>query len=250
SGSGRGGEEGVMVSGRPVPRGAGLLVALTVLGLSPLSAPEAVAAEEPPPAVAGAAEECDPATGPYQRQVEEHLGLVVDGRQSAGDCAAIAAFQRRHGIEPARGYAGLFTHRAVMWQRALAEGDAIEGCPDTGGIVVCIDKNRQILWVEEAGRVVFRPVPARTGMPGYGTRTGWFEIFRREREFWSTQFEGPMPFAQFFSGGQALHASYRPIFEDPGSHGCVNLRYDDARALWSGLGIGDRVYVWGTRTGD
>ncbi|MFJ7423564.1 L,D-transpeptidase [Streptomyces uncialis] len=38
-------------------------------------------------------------------------------------------------------------------------------------------------------------------------------------------------------------------FEEPGSHGCVNLRHHDAKALWSGLELGDRVYVRGTRTG-
>ncbi|MEU9337857.1 L,D-transpeptidase [Streptomyces sp. NPDC048290] len=193
---------------------------------------------------------CTTTTGAYQREVEAHLKLPVDGRQSAADCAAIARFQQRLEFDPADGLAGLATYRAVVWERALAEGDRIKGCPDGDGIVVCVDKNRQILWVEDAGKVVVKPVPARTGMPGYGTRTGWFEIYMREKEFWSTQFDGPMPFAQFFSGGQALHASYRAIFEDPGSHGCVNLRYDDAKALWSKLRLGDAVYVWGARTGD
>lgn len=191
---------------------------------------------------------CTTSTGPYQREAEKHLGLRVDGRQSAADCKAIADFQRKHEIEPDQGYAGLYTHRAIMWEQALAEGSRIRGCPDTEGVVVCIDKNRQILWVEDAGRVVVKPVPARTGAPGYQTRSGWFEIYKREKKFWSTQFDGPMPFAQFFSGGQALHGSYRPIFEDPGSHGCVNLRYDEAKALWSKLRMNDAVYVWGTRT--
>ncbi|MFF3553689.1 L,D-transpeptidase [Streptomyces tsukubensis] len=239
---------------RSAPLWAGLLVALALPGL--LGASPAHAADgggspaRSPGAGAAAAVECPGEAGPYQKEVEAHLGLPADGRQSAADCEAIAAFQRKHGIEPAEGYAGLYTYRAVVWEQALAEGQAIRGCPDTGGVVVCVDKNRQILWVEDRGQVIFRPVPARTGMPGYGTRTGWFEIFQREREFWSTQFEGPMPFAQFFSGGQALHASYRAIFEDPGSHGCINLRYDDAKALWNGLRIGDQVYVWGTRVGD
>ncbi|MEU0985782.1 L,D-transpeptidase [Streptomyces sp. NPDC005953] len=192
---------------------------------------------------------CTTSTGPYQEEVEDHLGLVVDGVQSAGDCSVIQEFQRKLGIVPDQGYAGLFTYRAVMWERAVAEGDAIAGCPDTSGTVVCVDMNRQILWVEDAGKVIFRPVPARTGSPDYPTRTGWHQIFDRQKEFWSTLYEGPMPFAQFFDGGQALHGSYRNIWEDPGSHGCVNLRYDEAKALWNGLRLGDEVYVWGRRTG-
>ncbi|WP_006346028.1 L,D-transpeptidase [Streptomyces sp. SID5473] len=189
-------------------------------------------------------------TGPYQAEVEKHLGLVVDGVQSAGDCEVIREFQRELGIVPDQGYAGLYTYRAVMWERAVADGDAIAGCPDTSGVVVCVDMNRQILWVENAGRVIFRPVPARTGSADSPTRTGWHTIFDRQKEFWSTLYEGPMPFAQFFDGGQALHGSYRNIWEDPGSHGCINLRYDDAKALWNGLRLGDEVYVWGRRTGD
>ncbi|MCX4659360.1 L,D-transpeptidase [Streptomyces uncialis] len=193
--------------------------------------------------------ECNLSTGPYQKDVERHLGLVVDGKQSAADCAAIQTFQREHDVVPAQGYAGLYTYRAVMWRQALAEGDAVRGCPDTSGVVVCIDMNRQVLWVEDAGTILFRPVPARTGSPDYPTRSGWFEIYKREKEFWSTLYDGPMPFAQFFDGGQALHASYRNIWEDPGSHGCVNLRYDDGKTLWDVLRLGDAVYVWGRRTG-
>ncbi|MFG2195317.1 L,D-transpeptidase [Streptomyces sp. NPDC048639] len=39
-----------------------------------------------------------------------------------------------------------------------------------------------------------------------------------------------MPFAQFFNGGQAFHGDHGTIYDrNGGSHGCVNLRYDDAK---------------------
>ncbi|MFI5618662.1 L,D-transpeptidase [Streptomyces sp. NPDC051567] len=224
---------------------AGLLIPAGIVG-----APAAHAAGPGVTAGERGAAPCSLSTGPYQEETERHLGLTVDGVQSATDCAAIQAFQVKHGINPAQGYAGLYTYRAVVWEEALARPGGPGGCPATSGVVVCIDMDRQILWVEEAGAVVFRPVPARTGMPGYPTRTGWHEIFDREKEFWSTLYDGPMPFAQFFDRGQALHASYRDIWEDPGSHGCVNLRYEDAKTLWNILRLGDEVYVWGRRTGD
>ncbi len=44
----------------------------------------------------------------------------------------------------------------------------------------------------------------------------------------------PMPYSQFFSGGQAFHGS--PFMMDPWqdhSHGCVNMYIEDARQLWS-----------------
>jgi lipoprotein-anchoring transpeptidase ErfK/SrfK len=56
-----------------------------------------------------------------------------------------------------------------------------------------------------------------------------------------------MPFAMFFSGGQAVH--YSPDFAAVGysgaSHGCVNTRdYDGIAALFDLVAIGDKVVVY------
>lgn len=189
-------------------------------------------------------------TGPFQRQVEKNLGLPQDGTQSAEDCAAVRKIQQKYEIDPADGYAGLVTYRASVASWAAAHKKSLTGCPRKPKVVVCVDQARQLLWVRKNKKIVFGPVPARTGKPGYRTRNGSYKIYRRVKDFWSDPFPGPMPYSQFFDRGEALHASVRPIFEDPGSHGCVNLRYDDAKALWSLLHTGDRVYVWGTRNGN
>ncbi|MER6124922.1 L,D-transpeptidase [Streptomyces sp. NPDC001795] len=196
------------------------------------------------------AEKCDVSTGPYQRQVEKYLSLPQDGKQSAADCAAIQKMQQKYEISPADGYAELESYRAAMVEWATAHKRSLKGCPKRPRRVVCVDQSHQVLWVQVAGKVTFGPVPARTGMPGHSTRNGLHKIYRRVQDFWSDLYPGPMPYSQFFDRGEALHASYRFIFEDPGSHGCVNLRYDDAEALWPLLRIGDSVYVWGKRNGD
>ncbi|WP_063784928.1 L,D-transpeptidase [Streptomyces sp. TP-A0356] len=187
--------------------------------------------------------------GPYQLQVEKYLGLPQDGKQSESDCAAIQRMQQKYEIDPADGYAGLVSYRAAIVEWATTHKASLTGCPKRSQLVVCIDQARQLLWLQKAGKITFGPVPARTGMPGHRTRNGSHPIYKRVQKFWSHLYDGPIPYSQFFDGGQALHASYRPIFEDPGSHGCVNLRYDDAKALWSILRLGDSVYVWGTRQG-
>jgi lipoprotein-anchoring transpeptidase ErfK/SrfK len=56
-----------------------------------------------------------------------------------------------------------------------------------------------------------------------------------------------MPFAMFFSGGQAVH--YSPDFAANGyngsSHGCVNVRNRAAIAsLFDQVRIGDKVIVY------
>ncbi|MEU9609436.1 L,D-transpeptidase family protein [Streptomyces sp. NPDC048057] len=224
---------------RSLPRAA-LALVLAALGaaLGPGAAPAAAA---------GHAEECSTEAGPYQKTVERHLKLTVDGVQSAADCAAIRTLQTRHGMEPATGRAGPETWRIVQYERAVADPSALTGCPHGTRLIVCVDLHRQLLWVWDGDHVATGPVPIRTGKSGYATRTGEHRIYERVEKQWSELYEGPMPFSQFFDGGQALHASYRNIWEEPGSHGCVNLRYDDAKRLWQGLRLNDPVYVWGTR---
>ena len=74
----------------------------------------------------------------------------------------------------------------------------------------------------------------RGGDRGYETRTGTFRVFRRDKDHVSGIYGTPMPYSQFFSGGQAFHGS--PFMMDPWqdhSHGCVNMYIEDARQLWS-----------------
>ncbi|MFI1886246.1 L,D-transpeptidase [Streptomyces jumonjinensis] len=200
-----------------------------------------------PAVAAGRTPDCSAATGPYQTTVERHLGVTPDGVQSAADCAAIRTLQSRNGMEAANGYAGLETWRIVQYEKARADPMSLTGCPHGARLAVCVDLNRQLLWVRDGAQVAYGPVPIRSGKPGYATRTGVHRIHERVEKQWSELYEGPMPFSQFFDGGQALHASYRDIWEEPGSHGCVNLRYEDARRLWRGLRLDDAVHVWGTR---
>ncbi len=226
---------------------AGLIVPLVLAvasGAPAMSASAVVSAEGDDDAG-----NCRVSTGPYQRQVEKYLGLKQDGKQSTEDCAAIQEMQQTYEISPADGYAGPASYRAAMVDWATTHKASLVGCPKRSRPVVCVDQSHQLLWVQRAGKITFGPVPARTGRPGNRTRNGWHAIYRRVQKFWSNLYVGPMPYSQFFDRGEALHASYRPIFEDPGSHGCVNLRYDDAKALWSVLRIGDSVYVWGRRNG-
>ncbi|MGW5676093.1 L,D-transpeptidase family protein [Streptomyces sp. NPDC003860] len=200
-----------------------------------------------PASAAGRADGCSTDTGPYQKTVETHLKLTADGVQSAADCAAIRTLQTRNGMEGANGYAGPETWRMVQYEQARADPARLTGCRHGDLLAVCVDLRRQILWVWDGDHVAFGPVPIRTGKSGYETRTGQHRIYERVEKQWSDLYEGPMPFSQFFDGGQALHASYRNIWEEPGSHGCVNLRYDDAKRLWQALRLDDTVHVWGTR---
>lgn len=190
---------------------------------------------------------CSRRTGPYQRNIERYLRLRADGKQSRSDCRAIQRYQMRIGIYPHSGFAGPTTWKVMTLRWARKHPYRLRGCPTARGRVVCMDLRRQLLWVKNGKRIVFAPVPVRTGKPGYATRTGWNRVFRRVRHEHSRIYDAPMPFSQYFNGGQAIHGVYDDLYTTSGSHGCVNLTYRDAKRLWTRTRTGDRVYSWGRK---
>lgn len=207
----------------------------------------------PPPATAATAPQtqpdCTTGTGPYQRELETHLRLPVDGRQSPADCAAIRAFQQANSLQPSDGYAGLATYRTMLVVEARPNPNAAGKCPVRSYVVACVDLDRQLLWVQKGNKVGYGPVPIRSGRDGAETRTGWHSVYWRDRDHYSDLYDNaPMPYSQFFDGGQAFHGTTSDLFLG-GSHGCVNLRYADAERLWNVLQLDDAVYVWGVKPG-
>lgn len=196
---------------------------------------------------------CSTSTGPYQKQVEKFLGRTADGRQSAADCKAIRAFQSQHGITPTIGYAGPITWRTMntmLQQRAAGKNPNKAGkCPTNKGRIACVDLTRQLSWIQDGKKLVYGPVPVRTGKNGTETRTGLKKIYWRSINHWSTIYKVRMPHSQFFDGGQAFHSVTKSMYNPPGSGGCVNMRPADAKAYWNKLRNGDDVYVYGRKPG-
>ena len=114
------------------------------------------------------------------------------------------------------------------------------------GRALCVDKtSRSLRWVV-GGRVLSR-YGVRFGSDELPTREGAFSVFRKSRDHVSSLYDTSMPFAMFFSGGQAVH--YSPDFAATGyngaSHGCVNVRdYNGIRWLFDQVRLGDRVIVY------
>jgi len=114
------------------------------------------------------------------------------------------------------------------------------------GRVLCIDKtSRTLRWVID-GRVQ-KTMDVRFGSEYTPTREGVFQVFQKSRDHVSSLYDTPMPFAMFFSGGQAVH--YSPDFAAVGyngaSHGCANIRdYDGIAWLYDQVQIGDTVVVY------
>jgi len=116
----------------------------------------------------------------------------------------------------------------------------------TTGRALCVDKSTNSLrWVVDGQ--VLETFEVRFGSAEMPTREGEFSVYRMSRDHVSSLYGSSMPFAMFFSGGQAVH--YSPEFAAEGyagaSHGCVNVRdYDGIAALFDEVELGDKVIVY------
>lgn len=113
------------------------------------------------------------------------------------------------------------------------------------GRVLCISKTtRSLSWVVD-GKVQLT-MDARFGSEANITREGTFSVFRKVRDDYSREYKSPMPYAMYFSGGEAVH--YSSDFAARGyagaSHGCVNIRNKQGLAwLYDQVRVGDKVVV-------
>jgi lipoprotein-anchoring transpeptidase ErfK/SrfK len=68
-----------------------------------------------------------------------------------------------------------------------------------------------------------------TGKSGYRTPTGAWNPTWLSPNHWSKKYDAPMPFAVFFTGGYAIHATDAVAkLGQPASHGCVRLAPENA----------------------
>jgi lipoprotein-anchoring transpeptidase ErfK/SrfK len=128
---------------------------------------------------------------------------------------------------------------------------------DEGWIAVDLTTQRATAFV---GAQPVHVARVTTGVPGWETPTGDFRIYVRienetmdsltigipRDDSWGYYLEN-VYFTQYFVGGVALHYNYwraDSYFGNvPSSHGCVGMRYDDAKFFWDFAAIGTRVVV-------
>lgn len=219
-----------------------LLVALVVAATAGLvaTAPPAAAASGYPLTVGS--------TGWIVKDVQQRLrwaGLStqqVTGTYTAYTARVVRHFQEKN-LLPITGTVNGRTHeklRDVTWRKGVLP----KICRT--GKVICIDKTQKLLryLVDNKVQISF---DTRFGAPSTPTREGKFKIYRKSRHHVSSLFGSRMPFAMFFSGGQAIH--YSPDFVKKGydgaSHGCVNVRnWDKIERLFDRTPLGRTVYIY------
>ncbi|MFI0965387.1 L,D-transpeptidase family protein [Streptomyces sp. NPDC021080] len=177
------------------------------------------------------------------------------GTYDARTVAAVKGFQGKRGL-PRTGDLDTvtwqrlrrMTHEPADWE-LYPYGGQPAAKPDPRcmtGRVLCVSKtSRTLRWMID-GRTVSE-MDVRFGSQYTPTREGVFSVYFKSRHHVSTIYHTSMPYAMFFSGGQAVH--YSSDFAARGyygaSHGCVNVR-DEGKvaALFAQVRTGDKVVVY------
>lgn len=229
---------------------------------APVVEPEAPAAPvlRPGPRLLGPGDESDDV-----RELQARLAQIdwfdagVTGYYGEVTEEAVRGFQAKRGI-PVTGEVDRRTQDRLLAMTTQPTEAELSGLPAAGGgntpgpldsrcttgRVLCVDKTSDTLrWVVDGE--VLTTVDVRFGGAATPTREGEFSVYRKSRDHVSSLYDTSMPFAMFFSGGQAVH--YSPDFAAVGyagaSHGCVNVRdYDAVAALYDQVALGDRVVVY------
>lgn len=199
--------------------------------------------------------------GPRVRRLQARLAQLdwyqpaPTGTYDAHTTAAVRGFQAKRGLRATgtmdrrtrtrlRGMTTAPTRAELRGVLGNRPGPLDGRC--TTGRVLCVDKtSRTLRWVVDGQ--VRQVLDTRFGGPGLETREGSFAVSRMSRDHVSSLYDTSMPFAMFFSGGQAVH--YSPDFAAVGyagaSHGCVNVRDREGIAwLFDQVRLGDRVVVY------
>ena len=128
-----------------------------------------------------------------------------------------------------------------------------------GGNYVEIDLTSQHVWCYKDGElVVSAPMVSGNVSHGHATPTGVFTIFAKDTDRYlrgtnddGTKYESYVHYFIPFCGGVGMHdASWRSSFGGDiylynGSHGCINMRYDDVKKIFDNVSIGTHVIVYG-----
>ncbi len=111
---------------------------------------------------------------------------------------------------------------------------------------IVVDLSDQTLTAWQGDEVVFE-TSVSTGKSGWLTLPGTFKI---QHKYEKTRMRGPgydtpdVPWTMYYDGAFAIHGAYwHNNFGTPVSHGCVNLRVDEAKALFQWASEGDTVIV-------
>lgn len=180
----------------------------------------------------------------------------VTGTYDAATLGAVKGFQDKRGIPVTGAIDQRTLDRLVAMTTTPSHDQMYNVRPEPGGIdprcqtgrVLCIDKSSNSMrWMVDGSVVSSYDVRFGSTLNNTPTREGQFSVYLKSRDHVSKLYGSAMPFAMFFSGGQAVHYSsdFAAVGYNGASHGCVNVRdYDGIAWLFDQVQIGDKVVIY------
>ncbi|MBA2698201.1 MAG: murein L,D-transpeptidase [Nocardioidaceae bacterium] len=177
----------------------------------------------------------------YRLRWAGRLRVGVSGYFGDATRIAVRRYQRGEGLH----VTGVANH--VTWAHLLRDTlrhrHALPAVCRRDGWHACYDRSMHQVVLLHNNRYVNTWL-VRGGMSQHKTRLGTNAVYYRDIDHKSATYDGsPMPYSQFFDGGEALHGSGFMIDPFSGhSHGCVNMFIEDARQLWN-ITVSKRLVV-------
>ncbi len=173
----------------------------------------------------------------HVRELQYRLRFVgvyngpVTGTVGDRTYAAVRRYQRRESLRVS-GVAGHATWAQLLTDSMRGRSRIPGACRHGDGFHACYDRklHQVTLWRDGS---LHNSWLVRGGTRRLETRVGDTTVYYRDKEHVSSIYGTPMPYSQFFDGGEAFHGS--TLMTDPfsgHSHGCINMYIEDARQLW------------------
>ena len=176
-----------------------------------------------------------------------------DGRFSHTTRQAVMAFQKYSGLEPTGA-----VDDQTAFALTVASNRAI-GISDVPGVLVEVDKDRQLLFLMVEGRLEWA-LNVSTGSGQYYrernqkdpnrwekgrslTPSGFFVVDRERPQGWWSGDLGEIYRPKYFNGGVAIHGS-KVIPNYPASHGCVRVSTSAMDMIWDSGLVPRKTMIW------
>jgi hypothetical protein len=177
------------------------------------------------------------ALDPFFQSMQAANGFDLDtlNEVQSSDLGRQLAQLRGMNIAPAAQLPGTLMWNPAIWERRIE-----------------VNLSEQWLSAYEGDLLVFR-APVATGRDGFNTPVGEYAIYSKYDMQTMTGCMGGecwevpnIPWVQYVVGGVALHGTYWHNNHGTGvrpSHGCINLRIEDAQWLYEWADVGTRVVI-------
>ncbi|HSV64618.1 MAG TPA: L,D-transpeptidase family protein [Mycobacteriales bacterium] len=165
-------------------------------------------------------------TGIYKGPVTGYFGTAT--------LAAVKAFQRSQRLSQTGVVNQATWTRLITVSRQRSPGwYQVPAACKAAGWHTCYSRSTYEVFTFYSG-TLWNTWLVRGGAAGLQTVLGTYRVYWQDIDHRSAMFDNaPMPYSQFFYGGEALHGSATMMDPRLGhSHGCVNMYIEDATELW------------------